>query len=137
MKESLRVRDYMTTRLHCVDPDEGIMDCARRLVSLNLSGLLVVNGARRLLGIITERDLIEVALNAGYFDETGGRVADYMSREVVIVDAGESLMDVAERFARRPHRRYPVLEGGRLVGLIARRDVLRALTSGAWFRAPR
>jgi len=136
VKASLRVRDYMSTRLECIGPNEGVMDCARRLVSLNLSGLLVVDGEKRLVGLITERDLIDVALSAGYFDEAGGRVADYMSTALDTVDAGESLMDVAERFARTSHRRYPVLEEGRLVGLIARRDILRALTSGAWFRAP-
>lgn len=136
MRRSLRVRDFMSTKLECIGPDDAVMDCARRLVSRNISGLLVVDAAGRLLGIITERDLIDVALSAGYHDESGGLVGDYMATEIVTVDADESLMDVAERFTRTSHRRYPVLDGGRLVGLIARRDILRALTSGAWFPAP-
>lgn len=136
MKRSLRVRDFMSTKLECIAADDPVMDCARRLVSRNVSGLLVVDAAGRLLGLITERDLIDVALSAGYHDESGGLVRDYMTTEIVTVDADESLMDVAERFTRTSHRRYPVLDGGRLVGLIARRDILRALTSGAWFPAP-
>ena len=136
MKKPLRVRDYMTIKLKHSAPDASVMDCARRLVALNLSGLLVVDDAGRLVGIITERDLIDVALSAGYHDEAGGRVRNYMSSDIVTVDADDSLMDVAERFTRSAHRRFPVLDGGRLAGLIARRDVLRALTSGAWFAAP-
>lgn len=136
MKPALRVRDFMATKLHTVEPEAAVMDAVRRLVSLNVSGLLVVDAAGALIGIMTERDCIDVALQAGYFDETGGRVEDYMSRTLETVAPDDNLMDVAERFARDPHRRFPVVDDGRLVGLIARRDVLRALTSGAWFRAP-
>jgi CBS domain-containing protein len=136
MKTSLRVGDVMTTELHCILPGDDIMSAAYQLVSLNISGLLVVNNAEALVGILTERDCIEVALQAGYFDETGGCVADYMSTELLTVGITTSLMDVAERFAHGPHRRYPVLDNGQLVGIISRRDVLRALTSGDWFAAP-
>ncbi len=136
MVAPLRVGDFMETGLHCVPADEEIMSAVDRLVALNISGLLVVDEQRSLLGILTERDCIEVALQAGYFDEGGGRVADYMTSDVLTVEASASLMDVAEKFARGPYRRYPVLDGGHLVGIIARRDVLSALTSGAWFTAP-
>lgn len=136
MNTALRVRDLMTTELHCIQADEQITSAAHRLVSLNISGLLVVDEQQDLLGILTERDCIETVLQAGYFDETGGRVSDYMSTGLETVDAASSLMDIAERFARGPYRRYPVFEDGRLVGIIARRDVLRALTSSAWFAVP-
>ena len=136
MKRVLRVRDFMATELECIAPDAAIMDCAQQLVSRNVSGLLVVDSEGRLVGLITERDLIEVALSAGYHDESAGLVRDYMSTELVTVDATESVMDIAERFTKSTHRRFPALDDGKLVGLIARRDVLRALTSGAWFHAP-
>jgi CBS domain-containing protein len=86
-----------------------------------------------LLGILTERDCIEVALHAGYFDEMGGSVEQYMTTPVESVNPDSTLMDLAELFAHSPFRRCPVVEEGKLVGLICRRDILRALSDGAWF----
>ncbi|MDH3642459.1 MAG: CBS domain-containing protein, partial [Gammaproteobacteria bacterium] len=65
--------------------------------------------------------------------EAGGLVADYMSAPVHTVGPDDSLMDLAELFAASPFRRCPVVEDGRLIGLICRRDVLGALKGGAWF----
>ncbi|MEZ5598227.1 MAG: CBS domain-containing protein [Pseudomonadales bacterium] len=57
-----------------------------------------------------------------------------MSRDVRTVHPEDSLMSVGELFAASPFRRCPVVENGRLVGLISRRDVLRALSEGTWFK---
>jgi CBS domain-containing protein len=136
MIQPLRVRDYMTVDLHVVGPDTEIMTAVHKLVALNISGLLVVDDSGALAGILTERDCIDVALHAGYFDEAGGRVRNFMVRDVQTIDADLSLLDLADRFARTSFRRFPVTEDGKLVGLIARRDVLRALAGGNWFATP-
>lgn len=128
-----RVRDFMTTNPLSVSPETEIMRAVHLLVAEDISGLPVTDAQGRLVGILTERDCIAVALQAGYFDELGGRVEQYMTTPVKTVEPDSSLMDLAELFARSPFRRCPVVEEGRLVGLICRRDILRALTSGAWF----
>ena len=123
----------MTTSVLTVTPDTEIMRAIRLLVDEDLSGFPVVNEARMLVGFLTERDVIRVAIQAGYFDEIGGSVSEYMTRDIRTVHPEDSLMDVAELFADSPFRRCPVIEEGRLVGLICRRDVLRAMTESAWF----
>lgn len=128
-----RVADFMTTDVLTVTPETEIMRVVHLLVANDISGLPVVDAHGGLLGIVTERDCIEVALHAGYYDELGGRVEQYMTREVTTVGPDATLMDLAELFARSPFRRCPVVEDGRLVGLICRRDILRAMTKGAWF----
>lgn len=133
MVQPRRVRDYMTKEPYTVGPDMEIMRAVGLLVGEDLSGFPVVNVAGELLGMLTERDIIRVGIQAGYFDEIVGSVGDYMTRELETVHPDENLMDVAERFVASPHRRFPVVEDGRLVGLLCRRDVLRALTDSAWF----
>jgi CBS domain-containing protein len=134
-EKALRVRDFMTTAPMSITPDTEIMRAVHLLVSEDISGLPVVDGQGMLVGILTERDCIEVALQAGYFDELGGRVERYMTTPVETAEPDSALMDLAELFVRSPFRRCPVVEEGKLVGLICRRDILRALTSGAWFRS--
>jgi len=126
----------MTPTLIQVTPDTEIMKVIGLLVEHDISGLPVVDESGALVGFVTERDCIRIALQAGYLDEIGGRVADYMTKRVHCVHPEDSLMDVGELFANSPFRRCPVVEDGVLVGLICRRDVLRALTRGSWFHQP-
>jgi CBS domain-containing protein len=131
--EPLRVRDYMATDVLTIGPDTEIMRAIHLLVERDISGIPVVDEQMQVVGILTERDCIRTALQAGYFDEAGGLVADYMSAPVHTVGPDDSLMDLAELFASSPFRRCPVVEDGRLIGLICRRDVLGALKGSAWF----
>lgn len=131
-----RVRDFMSPNVISIEPEAEIMRAVHLLVSKDISGLPVVNDQGTLVGILTERDCIKVALQAGYFDELGGQVAQFMSTPVTTVDPDTPLMDLAELFAQSAFRRCPVIDNGRLVGLICRRDILRALSSGAWFPEP-
>ena len=127
----------MTTDLHTIGSHEEIMRAVHLLVSEDISGLPVVDAAGALVGILTERDCIEVSLQAGYFDELGGKVEQYMSAPVTTVTPDTPLMDLAELFVRSAFRRCPVVEAGTLVGIVCRRDVLRALSGGAWFKRDR
>ena len=132
----LRVGDYMSTDVITVTPDTEIMRAVNVLVDHNISGVPIVDEDGRLVGILTERDCIEVAVNAGYFDEAGGRVRDFMTSPVETCQPTDSLMDVAARLITSRYRRYPVVEDARLIGLISRRDVLRALKKASWFSKP-
>ena len=85
------------------------------------------------VGMITERDCISVAMHSGYFDEPGGTVAEYMTRDVETISADDNLLDIAQFMVRSSHRLFPVTDNGRLIGVLSRRDVLRALSDGAWF----
>ena len=136
MTIQLRVGDYMSTDVITVTPDTEIMRAVNVLVDHNISGVPIVDEDGRLVGILTERDCIEVAVNAGYFDEAGGRVRDFMTSPVETCQPTDSLMDVAARLITSRYRRYPVVEDARLIGLISRRDVLRALKKASWFSKP-
>jgi len=97
------------------------------LVDRHISGAPVVDERGNLVGVLTERDFLKAALVAGYHGERGGCIGDYMTRDVEAVNADDSLLDVAARFVETKYRRYPVMEDNRVVGVVARRDVLRAV----------
>jgi CBS domain-containing protein len=87
----------------------------------------VVDQQGNLVGLLSEKDCMRIALHAGYHSEAAGTVAEYMHTEVKTVDAERNIVDVAMMFIEDDYRRYPVIKDGRLVGQISRRDVLRAL----------
>lgn len=124
---SITVKDYMTKDLTTFSPDMEILQAARTLVEHRISGAPVVDEHGNLIGMLTEKDCLKVALQASYYEEYGGKVSEYMSPQVKTIEADMSIADVAKIFLMDPHRRYPVLEDNRLVGQISRHDVLRAL----------
>jgi len=99
------------------------------LVEKRISGAPVIDDHGNLVGVLSEQDCMKMALSAGYHDDLGGLVKDYMSKSVTTIDADTSILKLAQLFIDSPYRRYPVLQNGRLVGQISRRDVLRALES--------
>jgi CBS domain-containing protein len=121
------VRDYMATDLTILSPEEGVLSAMRRMLDARISGAPVVDPHGNLVGILTQRDCLTVAYRTSYHGEPAGNVAGYMTRDVETVPAHMELVEVIGRFYERPHRRFAVLEGNQLVGLISRRDVLRAV----------
>jgi CBS domain-containing protein len=104
-----------------------ITDAMHELVRNNTSGAPVVDEEGNLVGILTERDCLDAFVKASYHAEPGGPVSGFMSRDVRSVDAETSIMDLARLFVEFKYRRYPVLQGNQIVGVISRRDVLRLL----------
>jgi len=107
--------------------DTDLLDAVRILVDKRISGAPVVDERGNLVGVLTERDFLKATLVAGYHGESGGCVGDYMTSDVQAVNAEDSLLDVATRFVETGYRRFPVMEDNRVVGLVTRQDVLRAV----------
>ncbi len=127
MFHSHSVRDYMATKLITVTPEMEILRAASILTENKISGAPVVDQNGKLVGMITERDYLRVVLDAGYYQNYGGQVKNFMSKDVTTVTPDESIMTMAKRFMDSTYRRYPVLENDQLVGQISRRDVMRVL----------
>ena len=126
--KSALVRDYMAGRLVTFKPDMDVLDAIHELIQNRIAGAPVVNDQGELLGMLSELDCLKIALNAGYYGDWGGPVADFMTPDVETVDADMNIIDLAQKFLKCGFRRFPVLRNNRLVGQISRRDVLRALS---------
>lgn len=123
---ALRARDFMTPHLVTLRPEMELLDAIKLLLEKQISGAPVVDAQGNLVGILSERDCLPQVVVASYHGEAAGRVVEVMRHDVHTVDAEASLMDVAQSFVKSRYRRYPVVDGNRLVGIISRRDVLRA-----------
>ena len=102
--------------------DEPIEAACSLLLRHHVSGLPVVDRSGQLVGVITENDILQLLLQP---EEQAYRVADYMTPYIESVDVDDCLIHVAEMFMNLHVRRFPVLRDGRLVGILARRDLVR------------
>ena len=102
----------------------SIQEAIELLLSRGISGLPVATEGGHLVGVITEFALLAIAYDHEVQNQT---VEQHMTKEVITVDASEPVNRVADLCIVHRVRRVPVMEGGRLVGLISRRDVLNAL----------
>jgi CBS domain-containing protein len=117
----------MTREVVTLTPDTEILRALGVLAAHNIAGAPVVGADGQMVGILTEKDCIRSALEATYNSVYAGLVRDFMSDDVVSVHPDDGLFQAAERFLELPYHRYPVVEDGKLVGVISRRDVIQAL----------
>jgi CBS domain-containing protein len=119
----LTARDIMTESVVTTEPSCSVRSAIELLIREQISGLPVVDGGR-LVGIVTEFALLATAYDESIGDET---VEKHMTTDVLTVNVDEPVRKVADLFIVHRVRRVPVMDGGRIVGLISRRDVLKAV----------
>jgi len=140
----VKVSDVMTRSVLSVTPDTPFKELVERLVDCDVSGLPVVDATGKLVGIVTEADLVSkeaygshrrraIALLADVLSArdhhwvtkaVGSVAADVMSRNPVVCSPAEDTRIVARRMLGRAVKRVPVVEGAKLVGMVSRHDLL-------------
>lgn len=124
----LKVSDYMTTKLITFKSNESIDKVIDSLIKHRISGGPVVNEKHELIGIISEGDCIKQISESRYYnmpmnDQT---VENCMVKNVDTIDGNMNIFDAASKFLESKHRRFPIVENGKLVGQISQKDILKA-----------
>ena len=152
----MNAADVMTRHVISVTPETPIEDAVKVMLDRGISGLLVVDAEGRLAGVVTEGDLlrrselgtgrerswwlkllVSPGRQADDFTRTHGRkVSDVMTTQVVSVDADAPLTDIVELMEKHRIKRVPVTEKDRVVGVVSRADLLRALAVTARLAQP-
>ncbi len=123
------VRAHMDVEVPTLGPDEDVFAAVNFLLDHNLPGAPVVDTSNQLVGMISQKDLLKL-LSAGTAGEpVAGRVSDFMTRNVISIPAKMDIYFAAGLLIKHPFRSLPVVEGGHLLGLLTRRNVLRAVQS--------
>jgi CBS domain-containing protein len=145
----MRAADVMTTEVITVTPETAVTDIARLLLRHRISAVPVVERGGRLVGIVSEGDLMRrveagterrrpwwLALVAGaedaareYAKTHGHRASDVMTHQVVSVTEDTSLAEIARLLEERHIKRVPVLRDEQVIGIVSRADLLRAVAS--------
>jgi CBS domain-containing protein len=147
----VKARDLMTTSLVVVPPETPVVGVAELLASRGISAVPVADAEGRLQGLVTEGDLIRrlaeekrgpLGWFLGLFGDSrrlaerfakahGARAQDVMTRDLVTVDEEAGVDDIARLMEKHQIRRVPVLRDGKLVGIVSRADLLRAVLAPA------
>src|SRR5690349_20056240 len=156
----MRAMDIMTTDVITVDPDMTVQDLAKLLAERGISGAPVVDAAGQLVGIVSEGDLLHRAeigaarrhrvrrrswwldhyaseTTREYVKDHARTVKDIMTADVSAVSEGTDLAEVAAVLEAKRVKRVPVMRDGKVVGIISRANIVRAVgaTKGASPRA--
>ena len=142
----MQAEAIMTTPVVGIEPSASIADAAGLMLSKKISGLPVIRSDGSLVGIISEGDFLrrgelgterkrsrwlEFLISPGraadeYVHANGRRIEEVMSEDVVTASLDASIAEVVELMTRHHVKRIPVTDGGKVVGLITRSDLLRA-----------
>ena len=122
------VSDYMTTKLITFRPDQPVSDVVESLIKNRISGGPVVNEKNELLGIISEGDCIKHISESRYYNMPvdNNTVDKHMIKNVDTIDGNMNIFEAADMFLKAKHRRFPIVQNGKLVGQISQKDILIA-----------
>ena len=145
----MKAADVMITNVIAVGPDACVQDVARILLDSRISAVPVIASDGKLLGIVSEGDLMrrveagtgrrrpwwlailtgrEVLANE-YIREHSRRVTDVMTRNVVTAAADTPLSTIANLLEKNAIKRVPIVEEGKVIGIVSRANLLQALAS--------
>lgn len=116
----IRAKAIMTTNPVTVKKETPIYEAVQTLMKNNISSLPVITDGMTLVGIISQRDLLE----AMYNEDKADKVEDLMTKSVFSFNQENSLLDIAEHFIKHHFRKVPVVSDGKLVGVVDKMDII-------------
>lgn len=127
MIHSILVKDYMDHNPHAISETASLAEAVELLSEYCVMGAPVVDENANVVGFISEQDCIQELLNDSYYYEDPPSVTKMMSSEVISFSSNSSILEVAQFIIDKELRNFPVVDNGKLVGMITRNKILKAL----------
>jgi CBS domain-containing protein len=118
------VKDLMTSKLYTVRDDDDVRTAAKLLTKHKISGIPVVSKTGKLVGFISERDIIAAVPKPKFCDM---KIRNLMSKKVRSIPYDAPVTQASKIFSVENYRLLPVLKGNKLVGIIARKDIVKQM----------
>jgi CBS domain-containing protein len=132
MLTSTELGDYMLRNPVTAKPNLTVYEAALRILEHKVSGLVVVDDRKMLVGMLSELDCLRVILAGAYNDQefSTALVGDVMTKNVEVQHPDDDIVNVAASMLDHKHRRRPVVVDDRLVGQVTCRQILNIVTTG-------
>lgn len=126
MKSGIKVGDIMTRNFVHTTPDTNLRDCAKIMVKKRVGSLLIKEkNSDKLLGILTEKDILWAIVKKKVNSLHEIDAKDLMQRKVITAKPSEDVIEAVDKFRKKKLRRLPVVENGKLIGMLTSKDILR------------
>lgn len=117
------IKDVMMKKVITVTSDAAVDKVCHILIKNKLSGVPVIDKSRKLIGYVSEKDIIASLTKKSKHKS----IKDVMNKRVFSIKEGMSIHEVSRIFSDKPYRRLPVVKGGKLVGIVSRKDIVSHL----------
>ena len=118
----LKAKDVMTKDVISISPEATLSDAIELLVAKEISGMPVVDAEEKMIGIISEKDILNFAFSGNLHNT---KVKEVMSKNVTSFPPDADIDSIALVISERQFRRVPIVEKGKIAGIISRRDIIR------------
>ena len=123
----MNVRDVMRRNVITIDPNSSILGAMKKMVNERITSLIVEKPTdKSIYGIITRKDIVNKVIAYNKDLETT-KVSEIMSEPLMTISPEMSIDTVARLMAKTDIRRFPVMEGNKLVGMVSNSDILKAI----------
>lgn len=124
---SILVEDYMDFDPHAISQSTNVRDVIGNLLQQGIPGAPVIDDNEQVIGFVSEQDCIAEMLNDAFYCEEPGLVSTVMNTDVTSVSPQTTIVEIAQSMLKNQHKHYPVVDNGKLVGVISRSRILKAL----------
>ena len=124
---SILVKDYMDFDPHAIAQNTNVRDVIGNLLKHGIPGAPVIDDKEQVIGFVSEQDCIAEMLNDAFYCEEPGLVTTVMKCDVTTVTPQSTIVEIAQCMLKDKHKNYPVIDNGKLVGMISRSRILKAL----------
>ena len=126
--QNILVKDYMSKNVTTFFKSDCIYDVMSEMLEKKISGAPVINKSKKLVGIISESDIMKNIIDSQYYNMPIAKtnISKYMTKSIDYISPDITIFEAASQFLKLKRKRFPVIISGQIIGIISRVDIIYA-----------